>query len=528
MSRQYDAVIIGAGHNGLVAAALLAKAGQKVLVLEQRAVLGGAAATEESFSGFKYNTGAADAGMFRPEIVSALELEKHGLEFIEGEAAVFAPQLDGKSFTIWRDTEKSVQEIAQFSQRDAAKFPQYVKFTRKLADVLAAMALRTPPALPHTRAGELLPWASVALQVRRLGGRDMMALLRTLPMTATEFLNEWFEHKTLKAALGAPAVAGSMQGPQSAGTAFTLLYQHMGGENGGFVSSRFVRGGMGTLSEALANAARAHGAETRLGAGVERIVLKNDKAVGVIAGGEEISASVVASSADPRRTLFGLVGAPELEPRVMQRVRNIKFRGTTAKVNLAVSELPNFTGSMDGAAHLSGHIVICPDLDYLERAFDNAKYGEISANPYLDITIPSILDNSLAPAGKHVISITAHYAPYNLKNGDWDSQRQAFADRVIDTLNEYAPNVRKSILHCQAITPLDYEREYGLTGGDIHHGQMGLDQILFMRPIPGYGQYRMPIENLYLCSAGAHPGGGVTGAPGYNAARAILKDLKRG
>jgi len=521
----YDAIIIGAGHNGLVSAVYLAKAGRRVLVLERRDTLGGAAATEVIFPGFKFNTGAHDAGLFRQEIIIELNLPKHGLELIESPVAVFAPLPDGASLTLWRDQEKNIAEIAQFSKADAEKFPAFLRLMEKLSEVLQSILLLTPPNVVHNSFDDLMSWAGAGLKLKRSGKREMMEFLRVLPMTVVEFLNEWFENEALKAVLGAAGVTGNMQGPQASGTAFMLLYHYLGAANGGFKSSRFVKGGIGQLSAALASAARQHGAEIRAGSEVERIKLNDDKATGVILkSGEEISARAIISNADPRRTFFNFIGAPNFGPTFVRRVRNIRYRGATAKVNLALSALPRFKNA---EAHLSGHIIICPNLEYLERAYDDAKYGRYSQPPCLDIVIPTLLDASLAPAGKHVMSITMQYAPYKLRDGDWDEQREKLGDHIINTLAAYAPNIKDIILHRQVITPLDWERDYGLTEGGEFHGQMGPDQMLFMRPVAGFGQYRTPIENLYLCGAGTHPGGGVTGAPGYNAAREVLKDLKK-
>jgi phytoene dehydrogenase-like protein len=522
----YDAIIIGAGHNGLVTAAYLAKAGRRVLVLEKREVLGGAAATEEIFSGFKFNTGAHDAGLFRQEIIADLDLKNHGLAFIESPVTVFAPQPDGSAITLWRDHEKNIAEIAKFSKADAEKFPAFIHFVNKLTEILNSIILLTPPSVTQNSFAELLAWAGAGLKLKRSGKRDMMEFLRILPMTITEFLNEWFENEALKAVLGSAGVTGNMQGPQASGTAFMMLYHHLGAANGGFKSSRFVKGGISQLSMVLANVAQKYGAEIRAGVEVAQIKLDNDKATGVILkNGEEISSRVVISNADPRRTFFELIGAPNLGPTFVRRVRNIRYRGTTAKVNLALSDLPRFKTT---EAHLSGHILICPNLEYLERAYDDAKYGHYSQKPYLDIVIPTVLDSSLVPAGKHIMSINMQYAPYKLREGNWDENREKLGDHIINTLAEYAPNIKEIVLHRQVLTPLDWERDYSLTEGGEFHGQMGLDQMLFMRPVAGFGQYRTPIENLYLCGAGTHPGGGVTGAPGHNAAREVLKDWKRG
>jgi phytoene dehydrogenase-like protein len=522
----YDAIVVGGGHNGLVTAACLAQAGHSVLVLEQRDTLGGAAATETVFPGFKFNTGAHDAGLFRPEVLAALDLERHGLAFLESPVAAFAPQLDGRGLTLWTDLAKNQAEIGAFSEADADRFPAFVRAVTQMAGVLDGIMTLTPPHLAHSGPADLLPWLQVGLKLKRTGKREMMAFLRVLPMTVAEFLNEWFESEVLKGALGAAGILGSMQGPQASGTAFMMLYHYLGAAPGGFRASRFIRGGIGQLAAALAGAARSHGVEIKTGAGVSRIVVEQDRATGVQVDGQTISARVVISNADPRRTFFDLVGAPLLEPRFMRRVRNIRFRGSTAKVNLALGDLPRFTTQTDGEAQLGGHILISPSLDYLERAYDEAKYGRFSRQPHLDVVIPSILDPSLAPAGQHVMSITMQYAPYHLREDDWETQRETLGDTIIDTLAEYAPNLKDLILHRQVITPLDWERDYGLTEGGIFHGQMGLDQLLFMRPVAGYGQYRTPIDGLYLCGAGAHPGGGVTGAPGFNAAREVLKDLR--
>ncbi|MFN8455305.1 MAG: NAD(P)/FAD-dependent oxidoreductase [Anaerolineae bacterium] len=559
-NHQYDAIIIGGGHNGLVTAAYLAKAGKKVAVLERRDTLGGAAATEEIWPGFKVNTGAADAGLLRPEIIAELGLRGHGLEFIESEVAALALQPDGSPLTLWRDPRQTVAEIARFSPADAAKFPAFMRLMTTLTGVLDQIMTLTPPSLEEIKPGELIPWAKLGLKLKGLGAKEMMEFLRVLPMTTNEFLDEWFESDALKGALGAASISGLMQGPQSSGTAFVMLYNYLGAAaSGGFKASRFVRGGIGQLAAALGRAARQYKADIFTGAEVARILLTEDPHTGeqrasgvVMASGEEIRAKVVISNADPNRTFFGLVGAPNLEPHFVRRVKNIRYRGCVAKVNLALSGLPNFSlPSFPGRGQgegLGGHLLVSPSLEYLERAYDDAKYGRFSAQPYLDVVIPSVLDSLLAPAGQHVMTITMQYAPYKLRGGrgaeeqgsggdknqknelhpsNWDeTQRQVLGDKIIDTLAQYAPNLKDLIRHCQVITPADWERDYGLTEGNINHGEMMLDQLLFMRPVAGYGQYRSPIEGLYLCGAGAHPGGGVTGAPGYNAAREVLRELK--
>ena len=522
MSKAYDAIIIGAGHNGLVAAATLAQAGRSVLVLEQRHTVGGAAATEEIFPGFRFNTGSDQATLFQNEIGEKLQLQKHGLNFRESPVAIFAPQPDGTALTLWADAAKSAQSIARLSQKDAGAYPDFARQVERLTSILQRMLLLTPPDITQRNLSDVRAWGPVAWGLKRLGDRDMMDFMRLLPMSVAEYLREWFESKPLQGALGATGVTGSRQGPRAAGTTLMLFYHSVCGLN----RTRFVEGGAGKLSQALAAAATANGAEVRTGAAVESIVLDGEgRATGVrLEDGNELRARVILSSADPRRTFFNLVGPTNIEPRFMRKIRNIIYRGSTAKVNLALSGLPTFQGQED-AQQLAGQIRIAPDLDYLERAFDDAKYGRISARPYLNAVIPTLSDPSLAPEGQHVMSITMQYAPYELREGRWDDeQREALGDHIVDTLAQYAPDLKSHILHRQVLTPADYEACYGLTEGSIYHGQMALDQLLIMRPVPGWSQYRTPVDNLYLCGAGAHPGGGVTGAPGYNAARIVIGD----
>jgi phytoene dehydrogenase-like protein len=536
MSKSYDAIIIGGGHNGLVTAALLAKAGRSVLVLERRKMAGGAAVTEEIFPGFKVNTGAHDAGLFRPEVVEALRLEQHGLEFIESPVVAFAPQPDGKALTLWRDLEKSQVEIASFSEADAEKFPAFIGAVQYITGKLDSLMTRTPPSLDEESINQFLPWFQAGLGIERLSRRELADFVRVIFLSAAEFLDEWFENDVLKGLLATSGITGTMQGPKSPGTAFTMLYHYLGGAETGFRASRFVRGGIGQLTTALISAAREQGAEIETGLEVSQIITGNGQATGVrLADGAKISAKVIVSSADPRRTFFDLVGATNLEVRFMRKVKSIRYRGCTAKVNLALSGLPHFTTLApslplthdgDQGWELSGHILISPSPDYLERAYDDAKYGRLSEQPYLDVVIPSLLDPTLAPAGQHTMSIVMQYAPYRLRQSNWAEQRERLGDKIIETLAHYAPNLKELILHRQILTPLDWEQSYGLPEGSIYHGQMELDQVLFMRPVAGYAQYRTPVRNLYLCGAGTHPGGGLTGAPGYNAAREILKDWK--
>ncbi|MCP4416840.1 MAG: NAD(P)/FAD-dependent oxidoreductase [Chloroflexi bacterium] len=520
MTQKYDAIIIGGGHNGLVAAAMLAKARKRVLVLEKRSVLGGAAATEEIWPGYRVNTGATDAGLFQDTILQELSLTDK-VEFRESSTALFAPRANGRSLTLSPNIGKSVASIAQFSQKDAERFPAFVEEVNRMAAIFKEMLLLTPPNVMERNWSDITAWGSMGLKLKRLGKQEMMEFLRVLPMPVQAYLDEWFESDLLKGALGGYGINGLRQGPRSAGTSLMFLYQHVNG----FLRHRTIAGGMGQLSAALADAVQENGAEVRMETAVSHITINADdysvKNV-VLANGEELQATVVLSSVDPRRTFFEIVGPQNLEPHFMRHVGNIIYRGSIAKVNLAVSGLPQFTGQTE-PEQLSGHIHISPSLDYLEKGYDASKYGRFSPQPYLDITIPTILDPSLAPDGHHILSINMQFAPYELRDSDWDREREHLGDHIIDTLSQYAPDLKEHILHRQVLTPLDWEQTYGLTEGSIHHGQMSLDQLLVMRPIAGWGQYQTPIANLYLCGAGTHPGGGVTGAPGYNAARAVLQ-----
>ena len=523
MNDKFDAIVIGAGHNGLVAAATLAMAGKRVLVVEKRDVIGGAAATEEIFPGHHVDTGGADASLLQEEIIQRLNLQQHGLQFHEGPALLFAPQPDGRALTIWRDDARTATEITRFSARDAAQWPAFRRQIGRFTGMLRGMLLLTPPDLADLQPNDLMSWGPLALRIRRQGGEDMMELFRVLPMAAQAYLDEWFESDVLKGALGGSAVTGTALGPRSGGTNLMFLYQNLGG----LLNHRFVAGGIGRLSESLAAAAKAHDATIRTGAGVEQILIENGAAVGVrLESGEEIRSRVIMSNADPRRTLFGMVGPQHLEPDVMRSVRNIIYRGTTARLNLVVNGLPAFAGQPD-EEQLSGRIRLSPSLDYLERAYDASKYGRFSEHPYLEIFIPTIRDRSLitglqAKNDHHILTATMQYAPYALREGSWPTAAETLTTTILDALETIAPGIRRQIIHQCLTTPLDYECDYYLTEGSIYHGQMGLDQMLVMRPIPEWSRYETPIRNLYLCGAGAHPGGGVTGAPGYNAARALL------
>ncbi len=526
----YDAIIIGAGHNGLVAAAYLARAGKKVLVLERRPMIGGASATEEIYRGFKYSPCAYVCTSLHPLIVQELELSKYGLEILPFDPLYVALTPEGNSFSIWREEGKTVQEIERFSRSDAANYPRFVALMEKFAALLRNIWLTVPPDLASSNARDLLAMLKIGWGLRRMGSKEMEEAVRILPMSIADLLDEWFEADALKGVLAAGGILGTFLGPRAQGTACVFLHHYLAA--GPELSSGFgwVRGGMGNLPIAIAESAKRHGAEIRTEAQVARIAVKDERATGVVLqNGDEISATVVLSNTDVRNTFLKLVDPMHLDPEFALQARNFRFRGACAKINLALSALPNLSSDRIGEAKLdvSGLVRIAPGIDYLERAYDHAKYGEISAEPFLEIAVPSVTDPSLAPPGKHVMSVLMQYAPYRLRSGDWEQRREELGNLVVDSIDRYAPNFKKSIVHRQVLTPVDLEQNYALTEGSFDHGEMSLDQLFFMRPIPGWARYRTPIENLYLCGASAHPGGGVSGVPGYNAAREVLRDWQK-
>lgn len=521
----YDVTIVGGGHNGLVAACYLAKSRLKTLVLEAREVVGGGAVTEEVQKGFRCSTLDHAAGPVSPQVVADLNLARHGLEMITPEVRVLALAADGKSLCIYNDVGRTVKEIEKFSAHDAGSYPEFVASFSRIGRVLAPLLSMTPPSIDQPTKTDLWHLGKVGLAFRGLGKKDEYRLLRWAPMAVADLVSEWFETELLRATIAARGIHGAFAGPWSAGTSLGLLWQ-AALDGSALGPSSYPKGGMGGLSQALANAAKALGAEIRTSVRVAQISgAYSDKPKVVLEGGEEIESRVVVSNADPRTTFLNLVDPIDLEPGFLLKMRNYRAPGVVAKINLALDGLPEFRG-VDEVAKLSGRIHIGPEIDYLERAFDASKYGEFSSDPYLDITIPSLSDSSLAPAGKHVMSIHAQFAPYKLKNGDWTTRREEFANNVLDKLEAYAPGLREMIVAAQVITPLDLEQKHGLSNGHIHHGEQALDQFFTFRPLIGWAQYRTPLRRLYLCGAGTHPGGGLTGLAGANAAREIARDFK--
>jgi phytoene dehydrogenase-like protein len=523
---KYEAAVIGGGHNGLTCAAYLARAGRKVVVLERRHVLGGAAVTEEVFPGFKFSVASYVVSLLRPEIIRHLDLPRHGMELLPLDGT-FTPMPNGDY--LWRvnDHYKTRREIARHSKLDAEAYDEYGKAMIEMGRFAKPILSMTPPDPTSLDPRGLLELLSIGKRFRAMRHHDRVNQIQLLTMSAVDFLDQWFETDVLKATMSASGIIGTFLGVRSPGTAYVLLHHYMGEIDGSFRSWGLSRGGTGAVSNAIGAAAREFGVEIRTEAPVARIRTKGGRANGVVLeNGDEIAADVVVSSVDPNLTFLKFMDPRQLPDDFVEGVRRYKYRGSSGKVNLALDALPNFT-SMPGAGHhLRGAISISPSIDYMEQAYDDAKYGRFSRRPYMDIVIPSLTDSSLAPPGKHVMSCFVQYAPYHLREGSWDNQREAFGDAVINALAEHAPNIKDIILHRQVLTPLDIERSFGLTEGNIFQGELTLEQLFFLRPVPGWAQYVTPVDRLYMCGSATHPGGGIMGAPGKNAAERILKEVR--
>lgn len=521
---RFDAIIVGAGHNGLVTACYLARAGRRVLVLERREIVGGACVTEEVFPGFKVSTAAYVNSLFRKEIVRDLRLAEYGYHVMARNPSSFTPFPDGGSLMMGPDAGLTQREIAKFSARDAEQYPKYEAMLERIAALIEPTLTMTPPNVLRPRLGDLGKLIGLGRSFRRLGPAAGEAV-EILTGAARPILDRWFESEQLKATLATDAIIGAMASPSMPGTAYVLFHHVMGETDGKRGVWGYVRGGMGGLTQALAAAARDLGVTIRCGAEVARIRVRDGKATGVtLASGDEFDAPVVASNADANVTFIKLMERGMLPPDFVTAVERISYDSASLKINVALAELPDFRalpGTAAGPQH-RGTIHICPDQDYIERAFDDAKYGRPSAEPVLECTIPSVVDPTVAPPGQHLMSMFIQYAPYRLREGTWDDHRDAFADRCFDLLDQYAPNFKRSVLARQVLTPLDLERTFNLTGGNIFQGAMSPHQLFSFRPVAGFADYRTPIRGLYLCGAAAHPGGGVMGTPGLNAAREIL------
>jgi phytoene dehydrogenase-like protein len=524
MTTEYDAIIIGGGHNGLTAAAYLAKAGRRVLVLERRHLLGGAAVTEEIVPGFKFTVYSYDISLLRPEVIQELQLYKHGLHLIPTEGS-FVPMEDGNYFAAYADEASSLDEIRRHSKRDADKAEEFNNVMYALAYAVKPILSMIPPDLSSPGMSGLRTLRNLGKHLQSLGKEKFHWLTKIMTMSAYDFVSEWFETDVLKALLCTSGIIGTMLGIKSPGTAYVLLHHYMGELDGAFSAWGSQKGGTGMVSEAIAGAARSFGAEIRCNAPVAQVIVKNGQAVGVaLEGGEEVYGRTVVSGCDPRVTFRTLLDEKELPSDVVEAIDNFKFRGSSGKVNLALDGLPEFP-AMKERSLIQSTLFIAPSTDYLEKAYDDAKYDDFSKRPFLEMIIPTTVDPSMAPPGKHVLSIFVQYASYNMPaHGDRDEQREAFGNAVIDTLAEFAPNIKNLILHKQVLTPWDIEDGVGLTEGNIFQGELTLDQLFFLRPVPGWADYRTPIRNYYQCGSAVHPGGGITGGPGRLAALEIMRD----
>jgi phytoene dehydrogenase-like protein len=524
---RYDAIVIGGGHNGLVAAAYLARAGLKVVVLERRHVLGGAAVTEEIFPGFRFSVASYVVSLLRPEIVRELALPKHGLEILPLDGT-FTP-LDGDY--LWRvnDHGRTIRELRRWSPSDAEVYEEYSRLMAEMARFIKPILSMTPPDPGRVDPRHWLPVAQLARAFNDLPLEQRTTFIQLMTMSAVDFLDQWFETDPLKATIAASGVIGTFQGIRSPGTAYVLLHHYMGEIDGVARAWGIPRGGTGAVSEAIAGAARSLGAEIRTEAPVEQLLTRNGEVAGVVtSSGEEVLSRVTLSSLDPRQTFVRLTPPGLLDGPFLDEVERYRYRGSSGKVNLALDGLPDFTCLPGAGEHLRGAISFSPSVDYMELAYDDAKAGRFSRRPFIDMIIPTLVDPSMAPPGKHVMSCFVQYAPYRLADGDeWDdARREAFGNAVLDTIEERAPNIRELVLHAQVLTPKDIEERFGLSEGNIFQGELSLEQLFFNRPVPGWARYRTPLENLWMCGSATHPGGGIMGASGRLAAAQVLRSLR--
>ena len=533
MPQRYDAIVIGGGHNGLISAAYLARAGMKTLVLEKRHVLGGAAVTEEVFPGFRFSVFSYVVSLLRPEIIRELQLPKHGLDILPLDGTFTplrpgdGPKRGGGDY-LWRvnDHGRTVRELRRWSLSDAEAYEEYGQLMVDMARFIKPILSIVPPDPASNDPRPLLPLGGLLRSFQKLSERQQQVFVQLMTMSAADFLDQWFETDPLKATMSASGIIGTFQGVRSPGTAYVLLHHYMGEIDGAFRAWGIPKGGTGAISSAIASAARANGVEIRTEAPVARIRVGGGSASGVtLETGEEIAASAVLSSLDSRQTLINLIEPGTLRPEFEDEVRRFKFRGSSGKVNMALDALPSFSALPGEGEHLRGAISISPAIEEMERAYDEAKYGHWSSKPYIDIIIPTLVDPSMAPPGKHVMSCFVQYAPYHLDPslGGWDTQREAFGDAVVNRIAEFAPDLPSKILHRQVMTPLDIERTTGLTEGNIFQGELSLEQLFFSRPVPGWARFRTPIRDLWLCGSSTHPGGGIMGANGRLAALEVLK-----
>lgn len=524
MSNTYDVIVIGGGHNGLVAAAYLAKARKKVLVLERRHIVGGAAVTEEIFPGYRFTEFSYVVSLLRPEIIRDLELPKHGLKILPL-PSTFTPMENGDYLASWDDHDLTRHELYRHSPKDAEAYDEYARLMARAAKAVKPLISLIPPDPSSLSPRDLLGLLKVGQYARSLSEKELYTIAKLATQSSADLLEEWFETDALKGTKAASGIIGTFLGPRSPGTAYVLLHHYMGEIDGAFRAWGFAKGGSGGVSGAIANAARALGVEIRVETSVQQVKVKNGRATGVVLeNGDELDARVVLSAADPKRTFLQFVESKYFPDDFVTSIRNFRVRGSSGKVNIALSELPQFTALPDEPAVHRGAVSISPSIDYIERAYDDAKYGQISQRPYIDMIFPSMIDPDMAPPGQHVMSCFVQYAPYDVEGGWDDARREQFGETVIATIEQYAPNIRKVIVGMQVITPKDIESIAGITGGNIFHGELLLHQLFFLRPVPQWADFRTPLKGYYFGASGAHPGGGVMGAAGMLAAKEILKD----
>jgi phytoene dehydrogenase-like protein len=522
MAEKFDAIVIGGGHNGLVNAAYLARAGKNVVVLEQRHLIGGATVTEEIYPGFNFTVMSYVVSLLRPEVIRDLDLARHGLVILPLESTL-TPLPNGDSLYRDADHYRTFRDIARFSPRDAEAYEEYNRAMFFMAKAVKYILGIVPPDPTTYRPRDMAGLLGLARHALGLSQRDLYMLTKLMTMSSADFVERWFESEPLIATLSASGIIGTFLGPRSPGTAYVLLHHYMGEIDGHFRAWGFAKGGTGGIAKAIASAAREFGAEIRTNARVSEVIVKGGRVTGVaLENGDEILADVVVSSLDPKRTFLQLVDDSFLPAELLDAIRRFKIRGSSAKVNLALDAAPQLSCKPGLGRHLAGAVSISPNVDYLEKAYDDAKYGDFSPRPYIDIIIPSMIDPGMAPPGKHVMSCFVQYASYNLRDGNWEDDREKLGDVVVDTLAEYIPNIKDIILHRQVVTPLDIEKMTGLSQGNIFQGELSLSQLLFLRPAAGFAQYRTPIKGYYQCGSSTHPGGGITGAPGRLAALEIL------
>ncbi|HXH28338.1 MAG TPA: NAD(P)/FAD-dependent oxidoreductase [Candidatus Polarisedimenticolia bacterium] len=526
-----DAIVVGGGHNGLITAGYLARAGLKVTLFERRPIVGGSCVTEEIAPGFRVPRTSYVCSLLLPEITRDFRLKDHGFQVYMLDPGAFLPYPDGRYMLNWFDQERARREYAKFSARDAETFWTRMDELGRLTPFIEEIQRTTPPSFPPRGLRDGWAFWKLWRRLRKLERRDLKHLVELMTASAAEYLDRRFESTEIKASLAVSATIGSCVGVMTPGSAYVLLHHLIGNVDGVAGAWGYVRGGMGGLTQALARACEGLGVSIHTGSEVERILVRDGRAEGVVLkNGDEHRARVVASNADPKRTYLTLVEPRHLDGEFLDDIRRFKIQGSSIKVNCALSELPNWTclpGQDPASPHQRALFEIAPSMVYLEEAFDDLKYGRPSRRPMIEGAVPSTVDDSLAPKGRHVMSMFVQYAPYHLKEGTWPEIRERVADNIIDTLAEYAPNIKKAIIARDVVSPWDLEQEYGLTEGNIFHGEITPDQIFFLRPAMGWADYRSPLRGLYLCGSGAHPGGGVMGGPGLNASREILKDLGR-